>query len=379
MVPAFPTLAWHELLPTRNWPFLQIPANSALFFRGAGAIVQAARMIGLTQEDEVLVPAYHCGVEVEAIRQTGARIVFVPLTPHLLLTPDALRGRVSARTKAVLLIHFFGFPQPAVEVRQFCDEFGLTLIEDCAHALFSSAGAELLGQTGDYSIFSFQKSLPVPDGGALVSRTLDGRYPLTAPSVLTTAHGLALRLLAGGGRGGDLVERFGRMALPPARAAVRLLKRWRGPQVIVSSGTAVLDPATACLGMSGAAQRIARHADAAQVIARRRRRYRQLAAALRGTAVLEMPFPELPDGICPLFLPLLVRERDSFRAFLAARGVETFVFGEIPHALLSADVCPIATKWSRQNVCLPTHQKLTDDMISAMIGAVRDCERAVCN
>ena len=249
------------------------PENSALFFRGAGAILQAARTIGLTHEDEVLVPAYHCGIEVEAIRHTGARIVFVPLTPSLDLLPDALRARVSRRTKAVLLIHFFGFPQPIKEVRTFCDELGLILIEDCAHALFSGAGASLLGQTGDFSIFSFQKTLPVPDGGALVGRDVSSnRSTLAPPPFLTTVRGIALLLLSSSGSHGGLWETIARWAIiTPARAAVQLIKRSRGPHVVVSPSAAELDPVTACLGMSAAAQRIAQHADPGHIIAARRR------------------------------------------------------------------------------------------------------------
>lgn len=377
-VPAFPTLALHDLLPTHDWPFDQIPENSALFFRGAGAILQAARTIGLTHEDEVLVPAYHCGIEVEAIRHTGARIVFVPLTPKLDLTPEALRARMSRRTKAVLLIHFFGFPQPVKEVRTFCDELGLILIEDCAHALFSGAGANLLGQTGDFSIFSFHKSLPVPDGGALVGRDVSrNRSTVAPPAFLTTARGIALLLLSSSESHGGMWETLVRWAIiTPARAAVQMLKRSRGPQVIVSPSAAELDPVTACLRMSAAAQRIARRADPGQIITARRRRYHLLADALKGTAGIEIPVPDLPVGTCPLFLPLLVRERESLRAFLETRGIQTFVFGEIPHPLLSADTCAIANGWSRENLCLPTHQRLTDDMVSAMIGAVKDWKRA---
>jgi dTDP-4-amino-4,6-dideoxygalactose transaminase len=373
-VPAFPALALHDLLPAHKWPFDQIPEDSALFFRGAGAILQAARMIGLTDEDEVLVPAYHCGIEVEAIRHTGARIVFVPLTPNLAFTPDALRARVSRHTKAVLLIHFFGFPQPVKEVRTFCDELGLVLIEDCAHALFSRAGANLLGQTGDFSIFSFQKTLPVPDGGALVGRGVSSnRSAVAPPPFLTTARGITLRLLSSSGSYGRGWEALARWAIiVPARTAARLIKRWRGAHVVTSPSAAELDPVTACLGMSAAAQRIAQHADPDPIIAARRRRYQLLAAALEGIAGIEIPLPDLPDGTCPLFLPLLVRERDSLRAFLETRGIETFVFGEIPHPLLNADTCAISNGWSRENLCLPTHQSLTDDMVSAMIGAVKD-------
>lgn len=71
---------------------------------------------------------------------------------------------VSERTRAVLLIHEFGFLNPrAAEWKDFCVRLGIPLIEDMAYGL----GSEGVGTWGDYKILSFTKTFPVPFGGAL--------------------------------------------------------------------------------------------------------------------------------------------------------------------------------------------------------------------
>ncbi|HWQ99446.1 MAG TPA: DegT/DnrJ/EryC1/StrS family aminotransferase [Candidatus Methylomirabilis sp.] len=71
----------------------------------------------------------------------------------------------SDRTRAVFLIHEFGFPNSrAAEWRRFCDERQIPLIEDCAYGW----GSEGVGTWGDVRIYSFTKLLPVQFGGALV-------------------------------------------------------------------------------------------------------------------------------------------------------------------------------------------------------------------
>lgn len=81
---------------------------------------------------------------------------------------EDLGRRIGKRTRAVLCTHYFGFPQALKALRALCDEHSVYLIEDCAHALFSCSGDGYLGTWGDASVFSLRKTLPVPNGGALV-------------------------------------------------------------------------------------------------------------------------------------------------------------------------------------------------------------------
>jgi dTDP-4-amino-4,6-dideoxygalactose transaminase len=70
--------------------------------------------------------------------------------------------------KAVVLIHYFGFPQPVADVKALTQPLGVALIEDAAHALLSEADGRPLGTEGDVGIFCLHKGLGLPDGGALI-------------------------------------------------------------------------------------------------------------------------------------------------------------------------------------------------------------------
>jgi dTDP-4-amino-4,6-dideoxygalactose transaminase len=72
--------------------------------------------------------------------------------------------------RAIVVVHYFGLPQPMTAIRRFCDERTITLIEDCAHALFGKADDQPVGSIGDYAIASLTKFLPTSDGGCLVGK-----------------------------------------------------------------------------------------------------------------------------------------------------------------------------------------------------------------
>src|SRR5206468_9823577 len=96
---------------------------------------------------------------------------------------DVLAALCDRRPRALLLIHFIGWPQPVSIVERMCRDRGILLIEDCALSLLSEAGGRPLGSFGDWSVFCLSKTLPVPNGAVLV-RNRD-----TGPSL----EGLELR------------------------------------------------------------------------------------------------------------------------------------------------------------------------------------------
>jgi len=74
----------------------------------------------------------------------------------------------TGKFKAVLIIHYFGFLQNDIEwLISQCKQYGVFLIEDCAHTLNSSHNGKLLGEFGDFSFFSIHKIIATDDGGIL--------------------------------------------------------------------------------------------------------------------------------------------------------------------------------------------------------------------
>lgn len=142
--------------------------NVHFTYLGRSAIWQAVGMLGLSDGDEVLVPSYNCGSELDPLFHRGLRVIPYRILCSAEIDFDDLRRRATHRTRAVYVTHFFGFPQRLEPVLRFCRERQLFLIEDCAIALFSYDSGGFLGRTGDVAIFSLRKTLPLSDGGAII-------------------------------------------------------------------------------------------------------------------------------------------------------------------------------------------------------------------
>jgi dTDP-4-amino-4,6-dideoxygalactose transaminase len=123
--------------------------------------------------DEVIVPAMTFAATAAAAIYCGATPVFADiLGPHdLSLDPADVERRVTPRTKAVSVVHFAGYAAPVQELRALCDERGIALIEDAAHAPDAHAGGRMLGTWGLAGAFSFfsNKVLACGEGGLLAT------------------------------------------------------------------------------------------------------------------------------------------------------------------------------------------------------------------
>src|SRR3954454_7109244 len=138
-----------------------------------GALHLAYRGAGVGPGDEVIVPSYTFAATAAAVLYCGATPVFAEvLGPHdLSVDPEHVASLISPRTKAVAAVHFAGFPAPVDELRELCDEHGLALIEDVAHAPGATLQGRALGSWGLAGAFSFfsNKVLSVGEGGLLAT------------------------------------------------------------------------------------------------------------------------------------------------------------------------------------------------------------------
>ncbi len=117
----------------------------------------------------VWIPDFFCNASLSALRQTGAKLVFYPLTDKMVPDISACRTLTSGSTPDVfILVHYFGQPTAAAAARNFCARHGAWLVEDAAHVLRPVDG---IGVYGDFVLYSPHKHLPIPDGAVLVVRT----------------------------------------------------------------------------------------------------------------------------------------------------------------------------------------------------------------
>jgi dTDP-4-amino-4,6-dideoxygalactose transaminase len=138
---------------------------------GTAASSLAFSVLGLTTGDEVLTPSLTCLGVVNAIARTGATPVFVDIDPEsLTIDPDAASAAVTARTKAMVPVHYAGHPADLDALTAIASEHGLAIVEDIAHGLGARYKGRPLGSSGNLGIFSFHgtKIITTGEGGALV-------------------------------------------------------------------------------------------------------------------------------------------------------------------------------------------------------------------
>jgi dTDP-4-amino-4,6-dideoxygalactose transaminase len=130
---------------------------------------------GLGPGDEAIVAGMSFVSTPNAVRYTGAEPVLCDIVgpDDMNIDIEDVKRRLTPRTKAVLAVHFCGYPAEVVALRELCDEHGLVLIEDAAQAACArvdDAGrtAGTIGHFGCYSLFS-KNQLPVGEGGVVVT------------------------------------------------------------------------------------------------------------------------------------------------------------------------------------------------------------------
>jgi perosamine synthetase len=137
---------------------------------GTTALHLALSAAGVGPGDEVIVPALCFVAAALAVVQNGAVPVICDAEPaHLTLDVRHAEALISRRTKAILPVHFWGYPSDAAALRTLSDQRGLLLIEDCAQALGAAVGERRVGAFGDYATFAFSVRKHVASGeGGLV-------------------------------------------------------------------------------------------------------------------------------------------------------------------------------------------------------------------
>ena len=305
---------------------------------------------GVGEGDEVIVPSFTFVATVATVIQAGATPVFadVESLDDLAIDPAEVEARITDRTRAVVPVHYAGYPAAVDRLSRLCDERGLALIEDCAHAPSASLGGRRVGTFGDAGCFSFfsNKVLAVGEGGALSTDSDE----IAARARLLRSQGMTAGTMdkhTGRAINYDVVARGFNYRMDDLRAALLL-------------------PRLARLG--------------SEIEARRRLilGYRERLDGLQG---LSLPYAEaqIENSSCYIMVALVGDgRREEARQFLLERGIQTTVHYKGVH-LLSAyrerypDVSlPRTELVSTMQVCLPLFHQMTSDQLDRVCSSLRE-------
>jgi perosamine synthetase len=137
---------------------------------GTSALHLALAITGVGPGDEVILPAQTFVATGLVVLMQGAIPVFAdidPLTGNI--APASIRQKITTRTKAIMPVHWGGYPCDLDEITTIATQHNIALIEDAAHALGAEYKSKPIGAISRFTAFSFQaiKHLTSGDGGAL--------------------------------------------------------------------------------------------------------------------------------------------------------------------------------------------------------------------
>lgn len=141
---------------------------------GTATLHSAYFAAGVGPGCEVIVPSYTWHASITPILHCAATPVFCDIDPRSLTAdPGDIRKRITARTKAICVVHVWGNIAEMDAVMEIAREHGLRVIEDCSHAHGGSYRGRKVGTFGDIGCFSLQGNKPVSGGEAGVAITSD--------------------------------------------------------------------------------------------------------------------------------------------------------------------------------------------------------------
>lgn len=283
-------------------PIAQKAAAPRLVPRGRDALRAVFAAEGWGPGDKVLLPAFGCPSIADAALASGLTPVFYPVGGGLELDAGRVLSVRDGGCLGLVYINYFGIPQNHKEIGKL-RETGLVIIEDATHSLFSD-GPEA---PWDHRFSSLRKLLPVPCGCLLESR----RPAETEGQGRGTMSQKAQSLLRSAGL---------RIAAVYQRRPSGLLKWFLG--TFRYGPEAALETENPMTYVSPAVARELAAADPGEIRGKRRGNYLALLNAIDPATGLRPVFPCLPEGACPLGLPVTAAMPKLWRRALEALDVE---------------------------------------------------------
>ncbi|MGF6900988.1 DegT/DnrJ/EryC1/StrS family aminotransferase [Paraburkholderia sp. GAS348] len=143
---------------------------------GTVALHVALAALGIGPGDEVLVPTLTYIASANAVKYTGADVVFVDSErAYWQIDIEDAERKITSRTKAIVVVHLYGQATDMDAVMALAKKHSLNVIEDCAEAIGTRYGDAHVGTIGDVSCFSFfgNKTITTGEGGMVVTNNAE--------------------------------------------------------------------------------------------------------------------------------------------------------------------------------------------------------------
>lgn len=197
------------------------------------ALHLAFEVLGVKSGDEVICPSLTFVATVNAIRYVGARPVFCDVTSEedFGIDSEKIEALITANTKAIIVVHFAGFPCNMQAIVALAKKYNLKIVEDACHGPLSEYHGDKLGTIGDIGCFSFfsNKNISTGEGGMIVTNNDD----LCDVLKLKRSHGMttmSYQRASGHATSYDVVELGYNFRMDDLRAAIGVVQLEKLPK-----------------------------------------------------------------------------------------------------------------------------------------------------
>jgi dTDP-4-amino-4,6-dideoxygalactose transaminase len=282
--------------------------------------------------DEVLLPSLTFVACANVVQAVGATPVFVDVCNEedWTISPEDITAKITARTRAVIVVHYAGYPCRMDEIREISRKHHLMIIEDCAHALVTKYGEEYCGCMGDIGCFSLfsNKNMTTGEGGVVTTQN----EALAEKLRLLRSHGMTTLTL----------DRHRGHAF--SYDVIRVGLNYRLDEIRSSLGQSQLNRLDSWLDL-------------------RRTVYRRYMEQLSKVPFLTIPFQERDiDHTGIHIFPVLLKaanKRMAFMQYLKGQGIQTSIHYPPIHTFTAYSefregaACPVTENIAAREVTLP--------------------------
>ncbi len=169
-----PTLSLGPKLPEFERGFASYIGikNAIAVNSGTSGLHLCIRALGIGEGDEVITTPFSFVASANCAMFEGARPVFADIREDTMnIDEKKIEEKVTARTKAILPVHVFGYPCDMVAINRIAKKHGLKVIEDACEAIGASIGGKKAGTFSDCSVFAFypNKQMTTGEGGIVTT------------------------------------------------------------------------------------------------------------------------------------------------------------------------------------------------------------------
>jgi dTDP-4-amino-4,6-dideoxygalactose transaminase len=160
---------------------------------GTSALHLALKAIGITNNDEVILPTFTFVATDAVVNYCNAKSVLVDVDiDSFNISPNEILKKITNKTKAIIVVHYGGQSCDMDQICKIAKKFDLSIIEDCAHSLGAKFENKMCGTLGDVSCFSFYPSKTITTGeGGMISTK---HQKVSEKIKLLSSHGINISI-----------------------------------------------------------------------------------------------------------------------------------------------------------------------------------------